>query len=85
MLNYLSYFKNARYFRLEIYMKDGGTLGEVLQALYSLECLDILELTRPKVEKYVKLRDSNELIPQGTLLNNENFFSVLQTLIMGML
>ena len=66
-------------------MKDGGTLGEVLQALYSLECLDILELTRPKVEKYIKLRDSNELIPQGTLLNNENFFSVLQTLIMGML
>lgn len=69
---------------LEIYMKDGGTLGEVLSALLHLECLDILELTKPKIEKYIKLRDSNELMPQGTFLNNDNFFSVLKTLILAL-
>ena len=35
---------------LEFYMKDGGTLGEVLQALLDLECLDILESLKGKHE-----------------------------------
>ena len=42
---------------LEMYMQDGGTLGEVLQALLQLECLDILEAIRPKVEKFLDERD----------------------------
>ena len=42
---------------LEMYMQDGGTLGEVLQALLQLQCLDILEAIRPKVEKFLEERD----------------------------
>ena len=42
---------------LEMYMQDGGTLGEVLQALLQLECLDILEAVRPKVEKFLEERE----------------------------
>jgi hypothetical protein len=42
---------------LEMYMKDGGTLGEVLQALLQLECLDILEAVRPKVEQFLEERE----------------------------
>ena len=38
-------------------MQDGGTLGEVLQALLQLQCLDILEAIRPKVEKFLEERD----------------------------
>ena len=45
---------------LEMYMQDGGTLGEVLQALLQLECLDILEAIRPKVEKFLEERDRHK-------------------------
>ena len=41
---------------MEIYMKDGGTLGEVLEALLHLELLDILEETRPGLEKFIKMK-----------------------------
>ena len=70
---------------LEIYMKDGGTLGEVLAALLELGCLDILELTKPKLEKYIKFRDSNEfIISKNVVLNKDNYFSILKTLIMAL-
>ena len=42
---------------LEMYMQDGGTLGDVLHALLQLECLDILEATKPKVEKFLQERE----------------------------
>ena len=45
---------------LEMYMQDGGTLGEVLQALLQLECLDILEAIRPKVDKFLEERDRHK-------------------------
>ena len=41
---------------MEIYMKDGGTLGEVLEALLHLELLQILEETRPGLEKYIRMK-----------------------------
>ena len=41
---------------MEIYMKDGGTLGEVLEALLHLELLQILEETRPALEKYIRMK-----------------------------
>ena len=41
---------------LEMYMHDGGTLGDVLHALLHLECLDILESVRPKVESFLEER-----------------------------
>ena len=41
---------------LEMYMQDGGTLGDVLQALLQLECLDILEAVRPKLDKFLEER-----------------------------
>merc|ERR1719414_2648182 len=47
---------------LEIYMKDGGTLGEVFEALLELECLNVLEDTKPKVEAYIKKKDAGELV-----------------------
>lgn len=68
---------------LEIYMKDGGTLGEVFEALLELECLDILEDIRPKVDNYNKKKDAGELVPKANFLTNENFFSVLKTLMMA--
>ena len=70
---------------LEIYMKDGGTLGEVLAALLELGCLDILELTKPKLEKYIRFKDSNEFnISNNAVLNKDNYFSILKTLIMAL-
>jgi len=68
---------------MEIYMKDGGTLGEVLEALLHLELLQILEETRPALEKYIRMKDNGELIPK-TMLANENFFSVIKTLLMAL-
>ena len=68
---------------MEIYMKDGGTLGEVLEALLHLELLQILEETRPALEKYIRMKDAGELIPK-TMLANENFFSVIKTLLMAL-
>ena len=41
---------------LEMYMQDGGTLGDVLQALLQLECMDILESVRPRVETFLEER-----------------------------
>ena len=41
---------------MEIYMKDGGTLGEVLEALLHLELLQILEETRPGLEKFIRMK-----------------------------
>ena len=51
---------------LEMYMQDGGTLGDVLQALLQLECLDILESAKPKVEKFLeeRARSNNDATPQ---------------------
>lgn len=71
---------------LEVYMKDGGTLGEVLEALLHLECLQILEETKPKLEKYLKKRDAGEIVPKVTnnFVSNEHFFSVLKTLMMAL-
>lgn len=68
---------------MEIYMKDGGTLGEVLEALLHLELLQILEETRPGLEKYIRMKDAGELIPK-TMLGNENFFSVMKTLLVAL-
>lgn len=66
---------------LEIYMRDGGTLGEVLEALLELECLDILEEIKPKIDNYNKKKDAGELVPKTNFSTNENFFSILKTLI----
>jgi hypothetical protein len=62
---------------LEVYMRDGGTLGEVLEALLHLECLEILETMRPKLDKFIKMRDKGDIVPKES---NEKFFSVLKTL-----
>ena len=62
-----------------------GTIGEVLEALLKLECLNILELLRPKLEKYIKLRDSNELVPMMNMFSHhEKFYSVLKTLVLAL-
>lgn len=71
---------------LEIYMRDGGTLGEVLEALLKLECLDILETLSDQVEKYIRDRtwdvdDEDHVGDQKLCPVNEKFFSVLQTLL----
>ncbi len=42
---------------LEIYMRDGGTLGEVLGALLKLELLQVLEKLRPRVRAFLKERE----------------------------
>ena len=47
---------------MEIYMKDGGTLGEVLEALLHLELLDILEETKPALEKYIQLKVTQRIL-----------------------
>jgi len=72
---------------LEMYMQDGGTLGEVLQALLQLECLDILEAIRPKVEKFLEERDRHKDITSPSSSPSqihENFFSVIKTLILAL-
>ena len=51
---------------LEMYMQDGGTLGEVLQALLQLECLDILEAVRPKVETFLEERERHNETPSSS-------------------
>ena len=51
---------------LEMYMQDGGTLGEVLQALLQLECLDILEAIRPKIEKFLEERERHDDISESS-------------------
>lgn len=68
---------------LEIYMRDGGTLGEVLEALLDLQCLDILEEIKPKIDTYSKKKDAGELVPKANFMSNDNFFSVIKTLIMA--
>jgi len=65
---------------LEIYMRDGGTLGEVLEALLELECLDILEDTKPKVDVYIKKKEAGDLVAMSNFANCENFFSIIKTL-----
>jgi len=70
---------------LEMYMQDGGTLGEVLQALLQLECLDILESIKPKVEKFLEERERHtETTTSSSSQIHENFFSVIKTLIMAL-
>ncbi len=39
---------------LELYMADGGTLGDVLDALHKLELLQVLQTIKPKVKAYLK-------------------------------
>ncbi|CAM6055073.1 unnamed protein product [Sphagnum tenellum] len=63
---------------LEIYMRDGGTLGEVLQALLQLECLEILERVKPRVWQFVREKDSTEV---AATMKDEKFFSILSTLV----
>jgi len=72
---------------LEIYMNDGGTLGEVLGALIKLECFDILETVRAKAERFIELHNMGSSFdpsaPGGGTGNekvNEKFFSVIKTL-----
>lgn len=68
---------------LEMYMHDGGTLGDVLHALLHLECLDILESVRPKVESFLEERSrrSDDVDNSTNSGVNEMFFSVIKTLI----
>jgi len=66
-------------------MQDGGTLGEVLEALLSLECLQILEELKPAVKAYLAQRekeeegDEDKLKDENAMLDPK-FFSVLATL-----
>ena len=64
---------------LEVYMRDGGTLGEVLQGLLELGCLDILEMLKGKVRSFLDHRNA----PETKVVNGKmdpKFFSVLSTL-----
>ena len=69
---------------LEIYMKDGGTLGEVLQALLDLECIEALEKLSPKIEIFLEERDKGFGSTTTDLENDpkaqSKFFSLLSTL-----
>jgi len=69
---------------LEMYMQDGGTLGDVLHALLQLECLDILEATKPKVEKFLQERERYKDATSESSQVHENFFSVIKTLIVAL-
>ncbi len=42
---------------LESYMRDGGTLGEVLGALLKMEMLQTLEKIKPRVRAFLKERE----------------------------
>ena len=55
-------------------------LGEVLDALLELECLDILEDTKPKVDVYIKKKEAGDLVAMSNFANCENFFSIIKTL-----
>ena len=64
---------------LEVYMRDGGTLGEVLQGLLELGCLDILEMLKGKVRSFLDHRNA----PETKVVNGKmdpKFFSILSTL-----
>ena len=66
---------------LEIYMKDGGTLGEVLDALLKLQCYDILETVRPKALRFAELHNmSSPFDPSENNNINEKYFSITKTL-----
>ncbi len=69
-------------YMLEVYMKDGGTLGEVLQALLDLECLDILEALKGRVAMFVQERKEITVAESGkpNPKLDPKFFSVLSTL-----
>jgi len=69
---------------LEIYMRDGGTLGEVFEALLELECLDILEDAKPKVDLYIKKKEAGDLVAMTNFANCDNFFSVIKTLALAL-
>ena len=58
--------------------------GEVLEALLELECLDILEDTKPKVDLYVKKKEAGELVAMTNFANCDNFFSVIKTLALAL-
>jgi len=71
---------------LEIYMNDGGTLGEVIGALIKLECFDILETIRPKAERYIEHYKMGSKFEPSSISSsesqvNEKYFSVLKTLV----
>ena len=64
---------------LEVYMRDGGTLGEVLQGLLELGCLDILEMLKEKVGSFLEHRN----VPDTKAIKGKidpKFFSILATL-----
>ena len=64
---------------LEVYMRDGGTLGEVLQGLLELECLDILEMLKGKVRSFLDHRNVPDTRVVGGKIDPK-FFSILSTL-----
>ena len=45
-----------------------------------LECLDILEDTKPKVDVYIKKKEAGDLVAMSNFANCENFFSIIKTL-----
>lgn len=62
-------------------MSDGGTLGEVLEALLRLECLQILEKLKPKVRAYLKeAQFASSTDEDLDLKKNDRFFSIISTL-----
>ncbi len=62
---------------LEIYMADGGTLGDVLEALLKLECLQILQELKSRVWEF--LDEESSPTPQKKIPSDQ-FFSILATL-----
>jgi hypothetical protein len=67
---------------LEIYIADGGTLGDVLRALQQLECLQILEKLRHRVWAFLDAKDKEEaqLNDLEDPKRQAHFFSILATL-----
>ncbi|CAB4062215.1 unnamed protein product [Lepeophtheirus salmonis] len=59
---------------LEIYTMDGGTLGDVLSALLSLECLQILETLKPKIYGFIDAHSNSK----GLEKENSPCFSILK-------
>jgi hypothetical protein len=62
---------------LEVYMSDGGTLGEVLQALYDLECFEILEKIKDATRAFLDRSKDQE---ENVRSDDGDFFSLLATL-----
>jgi len=62
---------------LEIYMQDGGTLGDVLKALLQMELLQTLEELKPKVKSYLTDKEGAN---ENDSWNHPQYFSILSTL-----